>query len=489
MHFFTITTLTLVGCCWAGLTIRDETNVGNDTAGACHYEYFNQKVDHSGKENGTFTQRYSLNTDYYEPGGPVFWMQGSEGADLGCITDYQALAWAQEFKGAAVVLEHRYFGVSKPFGATDPAEQPEEFQFLTLDNVMEDAVAFVDSLRANLTGGRESKVIINGCSYPGWLTTLFRQNRPNTFWGAVSSSNPVEGWLTSEDKGRNYDYNNWLNNVYQQESFEAWSNIRTAYDALKDRVESGDFSTLQTDFNTCDTPTAETAPLLYYYGGSIHGLAAQYNKKAVGVNPTPFPLQTALDIAVSEPDPIQLLNRTIWSWVEHLDIPCLGLEALGFSAAIVPAIEGPSFDYITSIKGTFCMQAGAGGYGNDTFFTFGPFDSTEVKVQTCKDAYGLTPSPADEMRVEYKYTRADLRNSTRILWIGHEYDGTTAYAAREPGVTLPSLSPDIDVSRFLFVPEGSHCEERSYPREDDKPSIKRVRAQTVEVIRGWLESA
>ena len=50
----------------------------------CQFQYFDQKIDHFGKHDGTFRQKYSVNTDYHEPGGPVFFEQGGEGA-LSCV--------------------------------------------------------------------------------------------------------------------------------------------------------------------------------------------------------------------------------------------------------------------------------------------------------------------------------------------------------------------------------------------------------------------
>ena len=57
-------------------------------------------------------------------------------------------------------LEHRYFGDSAPFGAKDPTTQPEEFTYLTLDNVMADAANFVETLKKNITGAESSKAIV-----------------------------------------------------------------------------------------------------------------------------------------------------------------------------------------------------------------------------------------------------------------------------------------------------------------------------------------
>lgn len=395
-----------------------------------------------------------------------------------------ALAWAKELGGAAALLEHRYFGTSKPFGATDPTKQLDDFKYLTLDNVMDDAVVFVDSLRANLTGGNESKAIITGCSYPGWLVTIYRQNRPETFWGAVASGAPVEAWSTDKDTSRKADYSTWVNNIDQQESYVAWEKIGAAYTALQDTIQAGNFSQVQEAFNTCDLPTNDTAPVLNLYGGAIHGLVAQYNTHFLRVNPFPDPLQSVINITLSEPDSLQILNRTIWSWFEHVNLPCLNLSNPAADiAAAVPAIEGPVWDYITC---TYMTQVGNSVYAPDTMFAFGPLDSSSIKADLCATTLNTTAIPADELRQRYKFTHADLQNSTRLLWVGGEYDGTSGFMAREPGVNLPRLSPDVNVARFLSVPTGAHCEESQAEKDDDKEEVKRARRKIVQTIRGWL---
>ena len=79
-------------------------------------------------------------------------------------------------------LEHRYFGVSKPFGATDPVTQQKEFSYLTLDSqwlllsqykykltestdVMSDASNFLQYLKKNVTGAEDSKAIVYSGNY------------------------------------------------------------------------------------------------------------------------------------------------------------------------------------------------------------------------------------------------------------------------------------------------------------------------------------
>lgn len=66
--------------------------------------------------------------------------------------------FAQELGGIAATLEHRYFGLSAPFG--NDSYTSENIAHLTLDNVIGDAVNFVEGIRANVTGAENSPVII-----------------------------------------------------------------------------------------------------------------------------------------------------------------------------------------------------------------------------------------------------------------------------------------------------------------------------------------
>ena len=67
--------------------------------------------------------------------------------------------FAQQLGGMSVSLEHRYFGLSLPFG--NDSYTNDNFQFLTLDNVMADAVSFVEMLQSTFPGAKDSKCIVS----------------------------------------------------------------------------------------------------------------------------------------------------------------------------------------------------------------------------------------------------------------------------------------------------------------------------------------
>jgi len=61
-----------------------------------------------------FVQRYFTNTNYYQPGGPVFFMLGAEGPADGFVDGGSWLDYAAEYSATVVILEHRFYGKSIP---------------------------------------------------------------------------------------------------------------------------------------------------------------------------------------------------------------------------------------------------------------------------------------------------------------------------------------------------------------------------------------
>lgn len=101
--------------------------------------------------------------------------------------------FAEKLGGLAIALEHRYFGLSTPFGPVDSYTQ-DNIAFLTLDNVMMDAENFINQVKQNVTGAEDSHAIVASGSYGGFLAAVFRLNYPDTFYGSIASAAPVRSF-------------------------------------------------------------------------------------------------------------------------------------------------------------------------------------------------------------------------------------------------------------------------------------------------------
>ncbi|OJA10855.1 hypothetical protein AZE42_13461 [Rhizopogon vesiculosus] len=138
--------------------------------------YFDQLVDHNNTGLGTFQQRYWMNWEFYQPGGPIILMTPGEGdaeGSDGYLTNKSINGLiAQQQKGATIIIEHRFFGYSNPYD--DLTSQ--SLAVLTIQQAIDDLVYFTTNADLPMPGGDAVKPgqapwILIGGSYSGALTS------------------------------------------------------------------------------------------------------------------------------------------------------------------------------------------------------------------------------------------------------------------------------------------------------------------------------
>ncbi|KAG9122260.1 hypothetical protein FRC07_001443, partial [Ceratobasidium sp. 392] len=177
--------------------------------------YFEQPLDHFDKSvNKTFGQRrvklgFWVNTDYYEPGGPVFVLDGGEtsGEDRLPFLQTGILSiLANATKGLGIVLEHRYYGKSIPvddlstdslsvgLGGVTMKKRDVVWSRRWLNNAqaLEDSANFIANVKIpgldhNVTAP-QTKWIYYGGSYAGARAAHMRVLYPDLVFGAIASS-------------------------------------------------------------------------------------------------------------------------------------------------------------------------------------------------------------------------------------------------------------------------------------------------------------
>ncbi|KHJ83926.1 hypothetical protein OESDEN_16367 [Oesophagostomum dentatum] len=136
--------------------------------------------------NNSNWYRYFINTDSYEPGGPIFFYTGNEGKLEGFAKN-TGFMWdiAPEFKAAVVFVEHRFYGKTQPYG--DKSYNTTEYLgYLSSEQALADFMLLVDYLRQErLEGAQSSAVIAFGGSYGGMLGAWIRTKYPHKVDGYV----------------------------------------------------------------------------------------------------------------------------------------------------------------------------------------------------------------------------------------------------------------------------------------------------------------
>ncbi|KAM3083810.1 hypothetical protein ACMFMF_001174 [Clarireedia jacksonii] len=166
------------------------TTTGNST--------FTQLLDHDNPSAGTFSQRFWWNSEFWGgPGSPiVFFTPGEIAADGygGYLTNATITGlFAQEVKGAVVMVEHRYWGKSSPYDNLTTTN----LQYLTLEQAIADFVYFAKTVDLPFDSNHSSNAasapwIYSGGSYSGALSAWTESTSPGTFWAYHASSAPVQ---------------------------------------------------------------------------------------------------------------------------------------------------------------------------------------------------------------------------------------------------------------------------------------------------------
>ncbi|KAG1737102.1 peptidase S28 [Suillus paluster] len=159
--------------------------------------YFDQLIDHNDPSLGTFRQRYWMDWEFYEPGGPIILMTPGE-SDADGYESYTTNLTingliAQQQKGAAILIEHRFFGYSNPYDNLTS----QSLALLTIQQAVDDLVYFATKADLPMPGGNAVKPgqapwILVGGSYSGALTSWTMVNKPGIFWAGYASSAVVE---------------------------------------------------------------------------------------------------------------------------------------------------------------------------------------------------------------------------------------------------------------------------------------------------------
>ncbi|KAI1382985.1 peptidase S28 [Hypoxylon trugodes] len=451
------------------------------TTSDCDYKWISQPIDHYGKSNGTFLQRYSIVDDFYKPGGPIMFFQGEETWALDCVNTTIMYDYARQLGGLAVSLEHRYFGQSLPFG--ENSHTASAMQYLTLDNVMADAVSFIEFVKKTNPGASQSKAIVASGSYGGFLAGAFRLNHPDAFFASLASAGPVKAFSNSSNP-ETYNWWKWVNRVYLDRSKEAADKIENAFKVLQSRLASPDIASLKEELNLCSTPSVNDTlgnSLLISTLVEPFSFAAELNYPILqlGRNPIPYPLDQFINATLEEQDPIQVLNRTFWLWFGApgpSNAPCMNYTSIEFLQNAVPGIENAPFEYIDCTY----LPVASNNIPEGTIFPAAPYSSDAVP-KGCQQKYGVTTMTQEEIFQRYNLSPDKIRNSTRIIWSNAEYDPTSA-------VSVDYLPPSADpcASRMILTSNIAHREDLFVPSPTDSETLTQLRNKEVQIFKEWL---
>ena len=155
--------------------------------------WFHTRVDHFNYQPttpSTFPLRYCVNDHSWNPhNGSVLFYSGNE-ADIYQFVNNTGIIFeiAHEFNSLVVFAEHRYYGLSQPFGPKYSLTQGYNISFLTVEQAMQDFNTLNLHIRQKWNMDMSTPFVVFGGSYGGNLAMWLRLKQPNLWAGAIASS-------------------------------------------------------------------------------------------------------------------------------------------------------------------------------------------------------------------------------------------------------------------------------------------------------------
>jgi pimeloyl-ACP methyl ester carboxylesterase len=101
--------------------------------------------------------------------------------------------WAEQVGALVIWAEHRFYGVSLPFG--NDSFTHTNLGYLSVEQALGDFAEVIRHVKETYAPNiAKSPVFAFGGSYGGMLASWFRQKYPNVVEGSLASSAPVVQW-------------------------------------------------------------------------------------------------------------------------------------------------------------------------------------------------------------------------------------------------------------------------------------------------------
>ena len=425
-------------------------------------QWFENKLDHLNEsDTRTYKQRYYVNTNYgneNDKSDTLLVYIGGE-ADLGesSVTGGAILNLAAKTDAIILGLEHRFFGESVP---TDDLSV-DNLEYLTIEQGLEDLATFIKEMKKVYCINEETcKVGVAGGSYPGALSSWFREKYPDIAHVSWASSAPV---YTKADY---YEYDQHQAHVIKDYSEQCYETLFDTMNYLEELVVNEDTmkATMQ-KFGIRPEINLDNTSFLYMVADML-ATTVQYKSFL----PYLESLCTAID------------NSTL-SKDERVD-------AVAASVKEISSAEGIQFleDYPLICEDPSKTSK----YKNTRAWTW----------MTCNEV-GYFQTASGEFRsklVNLDYWEGICQtlfqhglpdtNTTNAVYGGRNPTGTKTVFVNgnyDPWSILGIEENNTDLERYAFVVDnGQHCDDLNSRSGSDSTSLKWTRYQVIDILYNWL---
>nr|XP_003219412.1 PREDICTED: lysosomal Pro-X carboxypeptidase [Anolis carolinensis] len=438
-----------------------------------HTCFIGQKIDHFGfYENRTFKQRYLIAEQHWKRDvGSILFYTGNEG-DITWFANNTGFMWnvAEELDAILVFAEHRYYGVSLPFGNKSFSDA-KHLNYLSSAQALADFAVLVQHLKATIPGAQDTPVIAIGGSYGGMLAAWFRMKYPHIVIGALAASAPIWQFDSLVPCGTFYSI---VTQDFKKSGNCCSESIRNSWAAINRLASTEEgLRWLSSTFRLCTPLKTETDAATFkgWLGETWVNLAmVDYPYKADFLQPLPaWPIQVVCKYLKNPKLPDKLLLQNIfqavnvyYNYTGHAS--CLNLTQTATKSL---GIQGWYYQACTEMVMPMCSD------GVSDMFEPQKWDF-HTYSEECFKNWGVRPRPS---WIPTFYGGKNISAHSNIIFSNGGLDPWSG-----GGVTKNITNTLVAV----VIPEGAHHLDLRSNTPFDPDSVLQARLLEVHYMRQWL---
>ncbi|KAK9877980.1 hypothetical protein WA026_020195 [Henosepilachna vigintioctopunctata] len=423
--------------------------------------WFTQILNHfNPRETTTWLQRYYVNDQFYNDGGPIFLMIGGEG----------------EASDKWMTQGHGYYGKSYP---TEDLSV-KNLVYLSSEQALADLANFITTMNSQYK--LKGKWIAFGGSYPGSLAAWLRMKYPHLVHGAMSASGPL---LADVDF---FDYFRVVDESLKTFSEECLTSIKNANEQVSLLMKHPlGLKKLNKAFKLCDpleSLIGEQKHISNFWetlAGNFAGVV-QYNKdNRIGKT-------KAGNITIDDVCGI-MVNETI-------GIPLDRLAAVNSLLLDANHVKCMDYNYDTMIKELRNISRNDNGARQWTYQTcteFGFYQTSSYSPQVFGDQFPVDFFIKQCQDIFGSRFDGDFLNQvvdqTNINYGGLDIEVTNVvfvHGSIDPWHALGITKTKNQDAPAIYIPGVAHCA-NMYPKSDsDPPELNQARVEIENYIDKWL---
>jgi Serine carboxypeptidase S28 len=487
-------------------TTRDESEIP--------FRYNDQLVDHFDTPGLTVTnattwsQRYFISSKYFAgPGHPIFVIIGGEGVLHKILYPFVSEHLAKTFNAYVIQPEHRFYGVSQPFGHK-VKHNHDLVGYLTTEQAMADIIRLVRHKQDELQCSSDKSspnycpIITVGGSYPGFLSAMLRFIYPDVVDISYASSAPLHLYAQEVHPS---DYYEFVTKVAEEASTGCSAATKSGLHGIGQMIDDSNLSVkdLAKKMNVCpDSIPAYITTEALFREELMMIVSSSYADFNMGYYP-PKDENTQLMMACKV---FQNKDTDLWEKMVEILGVIGGDDGNGDAddALIEKEKSEACFEMLSflpagaraTISSSDWSGAGDGNTGRSWEFQlcsdlivrtgfseksmFPPREWTLDWLTThCRSRFGVTPQP---YRLVDMWGFNDLvgNGASRILFTNGLNDGWSVSSI------LEDLSDSLVAINF---PNGAHHSDLSHegPNDNDTDDIKAGYGQIANLLGKWLK--